>query len=144
MGKHQREIMALGGMESERTPYVRWWFGRHVSDYDIRTRMKQRSNEANTETAQSSGHCSKSALPNLWKDRVAALRMIVLFSSRNIFDKSVWIPGPLAPTEMFDSFKWPSVPTLVPLWALTLLVPFMMLCIAVISYRRQDGPEDTS
>jgi hypothetical protein len=37
-------------IERERTPYVGWWLGRHVCNYDVRARVKKRSNEANAET----------------------------------------------------------------------------------------------
>jgi hypothetical protein len=47
-------------IERERTPYVGWWLGRHVCDYDVRARVKKRSDEANAESSQSSSHCSES------------------------------------------------------------------------------------
>jgi hypothetical protein len=37
-------------IERERTPYVGWWLGRHVCNYDVRARVKKRSNEADAET----------------------------------------------------------------------------------------------
>ena len=41
--------------------------------------------------------------------------MMVLLSNRNSLDSSFWDSAPFAPTEVFDSFKWPLVLELVSL-----------------------------
>jgi hypothetical protein len=55
---------------------------------------------------------------------MAILQTMVLFSSRNKFDISAWIPVRSAPTDVFDSFKRPLDPMLVSVWMLQL--PFMV------------------
>jgi hypothetical protein len=64
------------------------------------------------------------SIANFVGDRMAILQTMVLFSSRNKFDISAWIPVRSAPTDVFDSFKRPLDPMLVSVWMLQL--PFMV------------------
>jgi hypothetical protein len=60
--------------------------------------------------------------------------MMVLFSNRNNFDISAWIPVPLASADVFNSFKLPFEPISVSLWMFPL--PFMNSGVYRMSSRK--------
>jgi hypothetical protein len=70
-------------------------------------------------------------------DRNDLLQMIVLFSNRNNFDISAWIPVPLVLADVFDSFEWPLGLILVSWWVFP--SPFMILCVDGVIGTRKDS-----
>jgi hypothetical protein len=68
-------------------------------------------------------------------DGITFLQTMVLFSNRNNFDISAWIPVWLAPTDVFNSLELPLEPMPVSVW--TLQLSFMVLGVDGSNTRKQ-------